>query len=154
MPIGEICTRDVVIVRRDDSVLQAARLMRTYHVGDVLVVDERDGVRVPVGIITDRDLVVEIMAMELAPAVMTVGDIMAPELGAVNESCGLFEAIQYMRGKAIRRLVVLNDTNGSLAGIVTLDDLLGVLGEELAGLAHLVERERDREAKTRRGPGT
>lgn len=149
MPVGEICTREVVIARREDSVLEAARLMRTHHVGDVLVVDERDGVRIPVGIVTDRDLVVEVVAMELAPALIRVGDIMASELGAVTESCGLFEAIQYMRSKAIRRLAVLNVVSGGLVGIVTLDDLLGLLGEELAALTHLADREREREVKNR-----
>ena len=150
MSVGEICTREVVIARQEDSTLEAARLMRTHHVGDVLVVDERDGVRVPVGIVTDRDLVVEIIATELAPTVIKVGDIMASELGAVKESCGLFEAIQYMRAKATRRLVVLDDVSGGLAGIVTLDDLLGLLAEELAALARLVDRGHEQEVKNRR----
>ncbi|HTJ55304.1 MAG TPA: CBS domain-containing protein, partial [Nitrosospira sp.] len=99
MPIGEICTREVVIVKRNETVLEAAKLMRQHHVGDVVVIEERDGVRVPVGIVTDRDLVVEIMAPELDPAAMTVGDIMEQELVTVKESMGLFEAIQYMRSK-------------------------------------------------------
>lgn len=150
MPVGEMCTRDVVIARREDSVLDAARSMRTYHVGDVLVADERDGVRVPVGIVTDRDLVVQVIAMELAPAAISVGDIMAPELEAVSESCGLLEAIRYMRRKSIRRLAVLNDASGGLAGIVMLDDLLGLLGEELAALGRLVDRGRELEVKARR----
>lgn len=149
MPIGEICTREVVVVGRDDSVLDAAKLMRSCHVGDVLVVEQRDGKRVPVGIVTDRDVVVEIVATGLVPTAITVGDIMAPELAAVKESCGLFEAIQYMRAKGTRRLVVIADADDSLIGIVTLDDLLGLLGEELTGLARVVERERDRELKSR-----
>src|SRR5690242_8806327 len=68
MPVGEICTREVVIVKRNDSVLEAAKLMRQHHVGDVVVIEERGGVRVPVGIVTDRDLVVEILAPQLDPA--------------------------------------------------------------------------------------
>ncbi len=67
MPIGEICNRDTVIVKRDDTALEAAKLMRQHHVGDVVVVEERDGAQIPVGIVTDRDLVVEIMATELDP---------------------------------------------------------------------------------------
>jgi len=62
MPISEICNREVVIVQRHNTILEAAQLMRQHHVGDVVVVEERGGVRVPVGIVTDRDLVVEIMA--------------------------------------------------------------------------------------------
>ena len=76
MPMGEICNREVIVVQRDDTVLEAAKLMRQHRgVGDVQVVDDRDGERVPVGIITDHDLVVEIMAAELDYMVITVGDV-------------------------------------------------------------------------------
>ena len=85
MSVGEICNREVIIVHRDETVQEAAKLMRQHHVGDVVVVDDRNGVRVPVGIVTDRDVVVEIVATELDQATMTVGDIMAQELFTVKE---------------------------------------------------------------------
>lgn len=149
MPISEICNREVVIVQRDDTVLKAARLMRQHHVGDVLVVEERNGIRVPVGIVTDRDLVVEIMAPELDQSVITVSDIMAPELTTVKEGTGVFEAIQYMRGKGVRRLPVVNESGG-LVGILALDDLLELLSEELFELAKLVRYEQKKEVVNRR----
>ena len=62
MTVGEICNRDVVVVRRDEPVTEAARRMREHHVGDLVVVDEKPGGRVPVGILTDRDLVIEVIA--------------------------------------------------------------------------------------------
>jgi len=149
MSIGEICNREVIIVQRDDTVLQAAKLMRQHHVGDLLVVEERGGRRVPVGIVTDRDLVVEIIAPELDSTVITVGDIMVTKLATVKESNGVFEAIQYMRSKGIRRLPVVDD-GGGLVGIVTLDDLLVLLANELGALALLVEREQKNETSSRR----
>ena len=149
MSIGEICNREVIIVQRDDTVLQAAKLMRQHHVGDLLVAEDRSGQRIPVGIITDRDLVVEIIAPELDSAVITVGDIMVTKLATVKESSGVFEAIQYMRSKGIRRLPVVND-DGGLVGIVTLDDLLVLLANELGALARLVEREQKNESSRRR----
>ena len=149
MPIGEFCNRDVVAIQRDDTVLEAAKLMRQHHVGDVLVVEERNGAKVPVGIVTDRDLVVEIMAPELDHLVITVGDIMAPELATVKESTGVFEAIQYMRGKGVRRLPVVNE-RGGLVGILAMDDILELLSEELLELARLVRHEQKREAGSRR----
>jgi len=148
MPIGEICTREVVIVKRNETVLEAAKLMRQHHVGDVVVIEERDGVRVPVGIVTDRDLVVEIMAPELDPAAMTVGDIMEQELVTVKESMGLFEAIQYMRSKTVRRLPIV-DENGALIGILALDDLLELLSEELLAITKLVRYQRRKETRQR-----
>lgn len=148
MPIGEICTREVVIVKRNETVLEAAKLMRQHHVGDVVVIEERDGVRVPVGIVTDRDLVVEMMAPELDPAAITVGDIMEQELVTVKESMGLFEAIQYMRSKTVRRLPIV-DENGALIGILALDDLLELLSEELLAIAKLVRYQRRKETRQR-----
>ncbi len=148
MPVAEICNRDVVILKRDDTILEAAKLMRQHHVGDVLVVEERGGIRIPVGIVTDRDLVVEIMAPELDQKVITVGDIMIRELVTVKESVGVFEAIQYMRGKTVRRLPIV-DENGGLVGILTLDDLLELLSEELFAIAKLVKYQRQKETKHR-----
>lgn len=149
MPISEICNREVVIVQRENTVLEAARLMRQHHVGDVVVVDEGNGVRVPVGIVTDRDVVVEIIAPGLDPSAITVGDIMVPELAAAKESIGMFEAIEYMRAKGVRRLPVV-DEGGGLVGILTLDDLLELLTEELLSLGRLVQHERKKELLSRR----
>lgn len=148
MPIGEICVREVVVVQREETVQEAARLMREHHVGDVILVEEREGGRWPVGVVTDRDLVVEVVATGLDPGVITVGDIAVPELVSVKEDCGVFEAIGYMRVKGVRRLPVV-DEQGWLAGLVTLDDLLGLLAEELGALARLVAREQERESETR-----
>lgn len=149
MTIGEICNREVVIVERDTAVTEAARVMRQYHVGDLVVVDASAGKRRPVGIVTDRDIVVEVVAAEVAADTLTVGDIMSGEVATVGEAEGVFEALRYMRGKGVRRLPVV-DAEGWLVGIVTLDDLLELLAEELGELAKLVSREQDREASTRK----
>jgi CBS domain-containing protein len=149
MPISEICNREVIIVQSDSAVLEAAQLMRQHHVGDVVVVEERGGVRVPVGIVTDRDLVVEIMAPELDQRVITVGDIMIPELVTVKENAGVSETIEYMRAKGVRRVPVV-DNSGGLVGILTLDDLLELLAEELLALTRLVQHEQKNETINRR----
>ncbi len=148
MAIREICNREVVIIHRDDTVLDAAKLMRQHHVGDLVVVDERDGMRVPVGIITDRDLVVEVMASEADRIALRVGELMTTDLAMVKESTGVFEAIQYMRGRGVRRLPVVNDSGG-LVGILTLDDVLELLSEELTDLSKLVRNEHQKEAMIR-----
>jgi len=149
MPISEICNREVVIVQRHNTIVEAAQLMRQHHVGDVVVVEERGGVRVPVGIVTDRDLVVEIMAPAIDQTVITVGDIMVTELATVKENAGLSETIEYMRAKGVRRVPVV-DRGGGLVGILTLDDLLELLAEELLALAKLVRHEQKKEMMSRR----
>ncbi|HMV12370.1 MAG TPA: CBS domain-containing protein [Nitrosomonas sp.] len=149
MSIGGICNRKVVVMQREETIAEAAKLMRDQHVGSVLIVDEQDGKRVPVGIVTDRDLVVEVIAPELDADAITVGDIMMTGFAVVKEETGVFEAIQYMRIKGIRRLPVV-DAEERLIGIVTLDDLLILLAEELDALAKLVAREQQNEVVVRR----
>lgn len=151
MAIGELCNREVVIAPREATILEASRLMREYHVGDLIVVDEVSGRRVPAGIVTDRDVVLEVVSMGLDTSVLTVGDIMAPELATVRESDGVFEAIRYMRTKGVRRLPVV-DAQGALIGIVTLDDLLELLAEEMGELAKLVAKEKATEQRARSAP--
>lgn len=149
MSIGEICNRKVVVMQAEETITGAAKLMRDQHVGSVLIVDEQDGKRVPVGIVTDRDLVVEVIAPGLDPDAITVGDIMMTGFAVVKEETGVFEAIKYMRAKGVRRLPVV-DREEKLVGIVTLDDLLILLSEELDALAKLVTREQQNEVTIRR----
>jgi CBS domain-containing protein len=149
MAIGEICNREVVYVNRDVTVNAACKLMRHYHVGSLVVVDEIDGKRVPAGILTDRDIVVEIGATDLDPKVITVGDIMLPELVTVAENQGVLETIGIMRSKGVRRVPIV-DGESRLIGIVTIDDLLEVLAGELTDIASIVSREQSHERQARR----
>jgi CBS domain-containing protein len=107
------------------------------------------GKRVPVGIVTDRDAVVEVMATGLDPNTITVGDIMEQELVTARESEGVLETMQIMRYKGVRRLPIVGKS-GELIGIVSIDDLLEVLAEEISELAKVVAREQARETTTRR----
>lgn len=144
MPIGEICSREVVFARRNESIVEAARLMREHHVGDVIVVDEREGTRVPAGILTDRDIVVEIVAKGVDPGAVTIADAMSAEVTTAREQDGIYETIEHMREKGVRRLPVVN-AKGALVGLVSLDDLLDLLGDEIGSLAKLVSREQKHE---------
>ncbi len=146
MAVGELCNREVVIAEKNLGVTEAARLMRRHHVGDLVVVD---GDRKPVGIVTDRDIVVEVVAAGVNPEVLSLVDIMGPSLATVRDGEGVFEALRYMRDKGVRRMPVV-DAAGALVGILTLDDLLGLLAEELGELAKLVSHEREREASARK----
>ncbi len=149
MNVGEICIRDVVVTPRDTTVAVAAQLMREYHVGDLVVVDASGGRRLPVGIVTDRDVAIGVVAPGLDPATLTVGDIMAAELVTAREGDGVFEILQTMRRRGVRRVPVVDD-GGALAGIVALDDILEIIAEELAAAVKLTEREQTNEARRRR----
>jgi len=148
MNIGEICNRDTVFTTKDGSISQAAQLMREHHVGDLVVVEEKAGRRTPVGILTDRDLVIEILAKDVDMSAVTVGDVMSSELLTARESDGLYETLQRMRSKGVRRVPVV-DSGGALAGIVSADDLLDLLAGELTALACLLSREQAHERRKR-----
>lgn len=148
MSVGEICNRDVVIVNKDHSVQEAAQLMRTHHVGDLVVVEERYGQLTPVGILTDRDIVVEILAENLDPDAVAIKDVMSFELVTAKEDDDILNTIKLMRTKGVRRLPVVSN-HGGLIGILAVDDLIDLLSELLADLADLILREQKREKKRR-----
>lgn len=148
--VGEICSREVVFGTRETTVAAAAKLMRQHHVGCLVIVEELNGgKRLPVGIVTDRDIVVEVTAMGLDPQTITVGDIMGDALVTAREGEGLLETMEIMRYKGVRRLPIVGG-DGQLIGIVTIDDLLEVLAEQLTELAKIVSREQAHEAAARR----
>jgi CBS domain-containing protein len=144
MPIGTIRTREVAVAQRLTKVSEAARLMRKHHVGDVVIVDEVDGRRVPCGIVTDRDIVITVVAQGVDPDTVAVGDMMSSELVVGRETDGVADTIQVMRAKGVRRLPIV-DALGTLVGIVTADDLLALLSDELTSLTTMVAREQRRE---------
>jgi CBS domain-containing protein len=150
MTVGEFCTREVIIIRKDGTVIEAARLMRDHHVGDLVVVEEREGQRIPIGILTDRDIVVEVVAKEAIylPS-LVVGDVMSMELMTVAEHESLADALKRMCSRGVRRIPVVNK-DGALEGILSLDDMLEQLCEELTDITRLIawqqKRERDERA--------
>lgn len=148
MKAGELCTLEVVITERETTVVEAAKLMRNHHVGDIVVVDREDGKNVPVGIVTDRDLVIEVLAMELDANTLTVGDIMEPDLITATEQDTVLAAIEKMRYKGVRRLPVVSET-GALVGMLSLSDLVEYLAEEMSHLAKVIAREQGRERERR-----
>ena len=148
MPIGEFCNREVVIIGREASALEAAQLMRAHHVGSVVIVDTMAGVRKPMGVLTDRDIVVELVAKQMAPEGVKVGDMVTSGVATISDSAGVYDTLHYMRERGIRRMPVV-DQQGSLVGIVTMDDYLALFAEELNELAKLVVRQQNVEMKLR-----
>lgn len=137
----------VAVVEPETTALVVAQLMRQHHIGALVVVDALEKTR-PVGIVTDRDLVLELMAEGLDPAVFTAGDIMSVNLVTATPEMDAADAVQLMKTNRLRRLVIAND-EGQLVGIVTMEDVLEVFTRELANLTEGIVGARDREAKER-----
>lgn len=133
------------------SIEEAARLMRDNHVGCLVVIKQSEGRVEPVGIMTDRDIVIELIAKSVPIEDVTVGDIMSFALLKVTEDETVFETAQRMRSRGVRRVPVITNS-GELAGILALDDILSLLGEELSMLTKLMQREAEQEAIKRTLP--
>jgi CBS domain-containing protein len=148
MNIADICTQDIVMADQQASLQEAATLMREQHVGTLLVVDNSDGGAQAVGIVTDRDFVIEAMARGLDAAQTPVGQLAEGKLAVVPTSASVDDAIAAMKERGVRRLLVANEA-GELYGIVSLDDLLDALAHEMSELAHAVRGGLEREAAER-----
>ena len=149
MSVGELCNRTVIVTARTTRLDEAARLMREHHVGSVVVVDETAAGNKAAGIVTDRDIVIEVVASGVNPATVTVEEIMVPDLVVANERDDLLDTLTRMRAKGIRRLPAVNG-GGTLVGILSLDDVLGVLAEQVDGMVKAIAQEQAREARTRK----
>jgi CBS domain-containing protein len=148
MFIGKVCNRDVAIVDQDDSLKEAAEVMRAQHVGSVVVVQKARGGVKPVGILTDRDIVVEILASGVAMDAVAVKDVMSRDLLAAREDSDLFDVIERIRDKGVRRVPVV-DGKGLLVGIASTDDLISLLAQTFSDLVSLIDRQQRRERKRR-----
>jgi len=149
MSAGEYCNREVVVVLKSEPVSEAISLMRSHHVGDVVVVETTATGAKPVGILTDRDIVLEILAEGVDLGAVSIGDVMSYELVTVTEDTKLIDTIKLMRDKGVRRIPVVNQ-QGELQGLLSVDDILELLAEQLTDIVDLINKELNREGRLRR----
>lgn len=148
MKIGEICNRSVITTSKDASIREVTQEMRKHHIGDVIVTERTDGTEKPVGIITDRDIVIELLAEDMDLAKVDVGDVMSTTLVTAPHDADLFETLRFMGIKGVRRIPVIDD-DGGLYGILSANDILNVLTKELSFVAEISERQIERERSSR-----
>ncbi len=154
MRAGELCVRDVVTATANEDVVAAARRMAELRVGDLIVVDEPPrGLPHPIGIITDRDLVVRVLARpERVPARTKIAEVMRRDIVLASENDDVESVVLKMRQHAIRRIPII-DTEGGLQGVLSVDDVLGWMREQLQNATTLLERQGGGPAQRERGAG-
>jgi len=148
MSVGQYCNRQVVTTEKTTEIREIARMMRQRHVGTVVVVERRGDEEFPIGIVTDRDLVVEVVAQNLAPETVTVGDVMSSKLITAREDDNFWHTLDRMSAKGVRRLPIVTES-GALVGILTVDDILTALTVGFSDMTRLVQREIAKEAQQR-----
>lgn len=151
MSVGEFCNRDVVVADKNTSLVEIAQLMREHHVGCIVITAVQAENKIPLGIITDRDIVLEIVAPSLDLEAVAVGDVMSSDLLLAREVDGLWETLKRMRSRGVRRVPVINDEK-VLVGILTVDDILEILANEFSELVTLMNKERRKEVAVRTQP--
>ncbi|MBS0387937.1 MAG: CBS domain-containing protein [Proteobacteria bacterium] len=149
MLIKSICNPEAVSCDATTTVAQAAALMRKHHVGDLVVLGEPNEGPVPLGVVTDRDLVVEVLGLALDPSTTRVSAILRKPVIVAHDSEDVSQVIERMKAHGVRRIPVV-DRDGTLVGIVTLDDLLGLVAADLNALVDLVAHQPGRERRARR----
>lgn len=148
MKVGEVCNREVVTADRETTVTEAAKRMRHYHVGDLVVVENRDGPARPVGILTDRDIVVELLAKEVDVRLFTLGEVMTFDLITAEEKDDVAQTLEKMKNHGVRHIPVI-DAGGKLAGIFAVDDLIELIAEQLSDVITLFRRQELKEKNQR-----
>ena len=137
MNVGRICKRQVVTVTPQQELVFAAERMREKHIGFLVVVEENGR---PIGVLTDRDIVISVVAKGANPSLLKVADVMTRDPTTADEGESVANALRTMRRMGVRRLPVVG-SKGLLTGILALDDVLDVLATELAEVSGAVRNE-------------
>jgi CBS domain-containing protein len=134
MHVREVCKQVVVFAYRSMALNEAARLMREHHVGSLVVVEERDAGKSPIGMLTDRDIAIDVVALGMDPDSVRVGDVMRKKPVTIRHDLGLFDAAKVFAKTGVRRLPVV-DKGGALVGVIAIDDIMMLLGNEMGHVA-------------------
>lgn len=148
MKVGQYCKHRVVAIDGNADIVEAAKLMREEHVGFLVVYEQGDDIHRPVGVLTDRDVVIEIVAKDVGPHAALVKDAMTRQPLVASESDELAEVLQAMRMAGIRRVPVV-DARGALTGVIALDDALDLITGLLCDISGSIKSEQRQEWRAR-----
>jgi CBS domain-containing protein len=150
MNAGTMCRHEVVTARTTDELMSAARLMRDRHIGYLVVVEPEpvNDSLAPVGVLTDRDIVVAVVARDADPKALRVGEVMTRHPVVADEADDIDAVLHKMRRIGVRRLPVVG-TRGQLVGVVSIDDILDTLAGELQQVTAAIRHEQRVEPRLR-----
>lgn len=148
MRVGDFCKHGVVTIDTTADVVEVAKTMRDEHVGFLVVIEEGDPTRKPVGVITDRDVVLQVSAKEVDPRSITAADIMSRDPLVAREADDLNDVLQAMRLDGFRRVPVLT-MSGALVGVIAIDDAIDLIAGLLCDISGSIRNEQRQERRLR-----
>jgi CBS domain-containing protein len=140
MSIGKICETKVITATKDMMITEAAQVMKEHNIGSIVVVEQQQSSFIPIGMLTDRDIVTKVVTEDLDLDSVTVGDVMNGELLLLKKHQSIQEAIDMMSAKGVRRVPVIDDNN-VLIGVFSVDDLFILLADEIQSVARLIRKQ-------------
>lgn len=148
--IARLCQRNVISIEAGEDISRAACLMREKHVGCLIVTEPGSdtGMRKVVGVLTDRDIVLSVVAREVEPRSLKVGDVMTRNPLLVGEDDSLDTTLTFMREAGVRRVPVVGQ-HGELVGVLSLDDVLDKMAQQLTNIAGSIRSEQRTERLVR-----
>ena len=148
LQVKDVAVHAPVTALPSETITDCAKRMHAEHVGCLVVVEKSDGSQFPVGMLTDRDIAIEVVAFGLDPKALTAGDVMSEKPAVVEEDDDLLDVLARMRERGARRLPVTRP-DGALTGVIALDNVLEALAEQIAGMIGVLKAQQTRELRTR-----
>jgi len=146
METSKLISKKVITVKKNESVQDAAKLMRKHHIGDVVVLDPKSNA--PIGMLTDRDIVLATIALNIPYEGLSVGDIMTEKLVTVGQNADIHEIIRLMKAHGVKRIPVVG-AKKNLLGIISRDNVMKYLGDEFSSIGDTYQRQRSKEKERR-----
>ncbi len=144
MKVSDVCVSHPIVIKTNASIREAAEYMAEFHVGSLIVIEQtQDGIK-PIGIITDRDIVLKVATQGKNVDEVRIDEIMSRDLETAEGDEAIYDALQKMRKKGVRRLPIVDD-DGILIGIMTVDDALEYIVKQLVEVVRLMWKEQARE---------
>lgn len=140
---ADICRTDIVTAEEHTSLYEVSKLMREHHIGDVVITRSGDSAQKPIGMLTDRDIVVHGIACDIDLNQVTAGDLSKQDLVTVRPEADISEIVGTMNAHAVRRVIVDGASNDR--GIITFDDILWAISRIFSNLSAVTERQIQRE---------
>lgn len=150
MKVGELCQRGVVAIANSEDIPAAAQMMREHHVGFLVVFAQGDELRRPIGVLTDRDIVIGVIAKKVNPQALRVDDLMTRQPVVAHETEDLSDVLQAMRLAGIRRVPVV-DQRSALVGVIAIDDAFHIITNFMCDITGSVQNQQRQERRARIG---